>query len=314
MSTSTRNITRLADYTPPPFLIDEVALRFELGIASFQASSIGLGHLLYRLVGALHALRRGPASAPPPAPAAPNRLPEADARAEELLRVTRESQARADRTLELLETERMRIARELHDETGQLVQGMRLELDLMQARSEPTGGSPTDLESRARLTALVERLSASVRHVLDGLRPRVLDDLGLAAAIDELAVELRGRGSLRVYREIDESIEAVLPSIGIAIYRVAQEALTNVAKHANASSVWISLQRRDAETLVLEIDDDGQGLMETETAAALRRGHGLPGMRERADGIGARLTLERIPEGRTRLRLIAPLSLRSTRS
>jgi signal transduction histidine kinase len=218
---------------------------------------------------------------------------------------TRDLQRLTDRQTAVLEQERIRVARDLHDETGQLVQGMRFELDLLgmqQASLAPGAGL-------GRLHSLLDRLLDSIRRILRDLRPQLLDDLGLAAALHALLDEFEaGPEGPRVERDIDESVRLVEPAIGMALYRIAQEALTNVGRHARALMVEVRLHWAGAEAIVLEVADDGIGLPED---AHLRGRVGLIGMRERAQVVGGDLRIAaREPQG-TSVRVSTPIVLRS---
>ena len=186
------------------------------------------------------------------------------------------------------EEERGRIARNLHDQLGQRLTELRLSLERVQARI----GSAADADDElSRTLALVQTIDSEVGFLAWELRPAVLDHLGLGVALP------------RYVREWSEhyGIEAKyggdgLPSDGIsreaeiALYRIAQEALTNVAKHAHASRVDVLLESREGY-LVLVVEDDGVGF-DQEHAATRERGIGLLGMRERAGLIGAQFELE----------------------
>lgn len=261
-----------------------------ISLALTAGGSLAVGHLLHLVVGVLFAAKD-------------ELRKETGALTRRSALTTQRVQWRADRQLNRIEEERTRIARELHDDTAQLIHGMRLELHLLQNATEPEPAAV------ARIQELVERLLGSTRRIVNGLRPRVLDDVGLAAAIHTLAEDTIASGALEVTRDIDDSVDHVPPAIGTAIYRIAQEAMTNAARHAEATAVEIRLLRVASGAVELSVVDDGRGMPSTSSTA----GHGLKGMRERADAIGATLTVGTEPGGGVGVHLRAPLTLRSQR-
>jgi two-component system sensor histidine kinase UhpB len=197
-------------------------------------------------------------------------------------RLERERRESARIALAAQEQERLRIARELHDEVGQVLTGVMLELDQPRAREA------------------VRRSLEDVRRIARELRPEALDHLGLQSAMRSLCISTAGQAGLRVVPEID--LEGVEPSeeVELAVYRVAQESLTNVVRHADATQVVVSLRAVDGG-LRLVVRDDGQGL-----APESHDGAGITGMRERAMLVGGRLTVTSIPEQGTEVRFDVP--------
>ncbi len=194
------------------------------------------------------------------------------------------------------EGERQRIARELHDEIGQSLTAVLLGLKRTVDRA------PEAL--RDELKAVQETIRGcldEVRMVARRLRPGVLEDLGLASAVAALANDFARAGRLVV----DVAVDPGLPTLGanaeLVIYRIAQEGLTNVARHADATRVEITLVGRPG-SVELSIVDDGRGI---DRAA---EGAGIRGMRERALLVGATLSLGPVPGGGTRLRLLVPVT------
>ena len=167
------------------------------------------------------------------------------------------------------------------------------------------GVSPELAESKR----LVDDGLQELRHVTQGLRPPALDDLGLGPAIEALAREAGqvGEAGLVVRTEI-----TALPRLGVevehACYRLAQEALTNISRHAQAKNVQLSL-RQEGGTLVLEVEDDGRGF-----SPGSELGLGLVGARERAAAVSGSLTVDSKPGGGTRLRVVLPLMARTISS
>jgi two-component system sensor histidine kinase UhpB len=208
----------------------------------------------------------------------------------------RDSGARA---LAAMEDERLRIARELHDEVGQTITAMVLQLETFARQA------PEPLQSR--LEELRETARGSVEEVRDiahRLRPEALDDFGLRTALATLASTFADRVGLRVRARVTPELPALSREHELAIYRVAQESLTNVARHAGASLVELDLERSNG-ALVLEVRDDGAGL--NGTIQADGAGGGIRGMRERALLVGGRLDLGRGDPRGTVVRLTVPL-------
>jgi two-component system sensor histidine kinase UhpB len=189
------------------------------------------------------------------------------------------------------EEERRRVARDLHDEIGQNLTGLLL---FLRRAAETEGEERQRALAEAQATA---RLMHDELHRLDAmLRPSVLDDLGLAAALTELTQTHRARTAAEVDASIDESVRLDERSELVA-YRIAQEALTNVARHADASRVAVVLRRTGASTVELTVRDDGVGL----NGAAARGG--VRGMRERALAVGGNLDISGAPGQGTTVQL-----------
>jgi two-component system, NarL family, sensor histidine kinase UhpB len=181
------------------------------------------------------------------------------------------------------EEERKRIARELHDEVGQVLTGVMLQLD--------------DPDAREAVRQSLE----DVRRIARELRPETLDDLGLLSALRALSNTAAHNG-LRVERQLDIGDLRLHPEVELAVYRVAQESLTNVMRHAGATEVLVALQQVDG-ALRLIVRDDGRGL----PAGDGQAGAGIAGMSERALHVGGRLTVASSPGGGTEVRLDIPL-------
>lgn len=197
-----------------------------------------------------------------------------------LERLEDERRATSGRVLAAQEGERLRIARELHDEIGQTLIAVALRAEHAAGRAE---AKPEDL---TQLAEIVQNSLQDVRRISRELRPEALDELGLLNALIALCSRVSEQSDLQVNRALDVSLPELGPEVELAIYRIAQEALTNVVRHAGATEVTVSLARTDAD-LVLEISDNGGGLPEPVT-----EGGGLAGMRERALLIGADLRIE----------------------
>jgi signal transduction histidine kinase len=203
------------------------------------------------------------------------------------------------RVVEGQELERRRLARELHDETGQALTSILLGL-----RAVEDAGGPDDVgKALAGLRELVVATLQDVRRLAVQLRPKVLDDFGLVAALERLTQTFSEASGVRVDLEARLGETRLPAEVETTLYRIVQEALTNVVKHAGAASVSILLVRRDAAAMLV-IEDDGQGF----AVADLREdGLGLAGMRERVALHDGRLTIESRPGGGTTLAVEVPL-------
>jgi len=197
------------------------------------------------------------------------------------------------RALRAQEAERRRIARELQDELGQTMTGVLLRID--EAIRAP---EDADLEE-ARED--VRRSLDDVRRIARDLRPDTLEELGLRSALSGLAVRLQRQTGLTVERRLDDDLPPLGEDAEIVVYRVVQEALTNVVRHAGAERVVIALGRDDG-AVTLTVDDDGRGV----PAHVGDEARGITGMRERALLVRARLTVGRSPLGGTRVTLRIP--------
>ena len=205
----------------------------------------------------------------------------------------------SQRLVEVREDERRRIARELHDELGQRLTALKMDLASLApgTRSKKT---------RERIGAMLEMLDdtvASLRRISADLRPLMLDDLGLDAAIEWLARDAARRMGIEVTVNLDETVVAIDERSTIALYRMVQEALTNVARHARASDVHIELKHADGG-LVLTVRDNGVGF--PERATAKDDSFGLLGIGERALALGGRLEVDNPPGGGGRLSVYLP--------
>jgi two-component system, NarL family, sensor histidine kinase UhpB len=199
------------------------------------------------------------------------------------------------RALLAQEAERQRIARELHDEVGQVLTSVVLELEhAAQHSAEP------DAAKLAGAREAVRQSLEEVRRIARELRPEMLDDLGLQSALRALCTAAAAHEELHVERSL-ELAEAVSPEVELVVYRVAQESLTNVMRHAGASEVLVALAHVGGG-LRLVVRDDGRGL-----PTDFNGGTGIAGMQERALHVGGRLTVSRLPAGGTEVRLDIPL-------
>ncbi|MEU6714360.1 histidine kinase [Nonomuraea sp. NPDC046802] len=208
-------------------------------------------------------------------------------------RLEAERSASSAYALAAQEGERQRIARELHDEIGQSLTVVLLGLKRVVDRA------PADLEEE--LHGVQETVRASldeVRQVARRLRPGVLEDLGLHAALSAVCSDFTQMSGIKVTRSVEPDHPALGAEVELVLYRIAQESLTNIARHAHATRAELSLATEDGR-LTLRITDNGRG-------GALQDGAGIRGMRERALLIGARLTVESPKAGGTCVRLVIP--------
>ena len=194
------------------------------------------------------------------------------------------------------EEERRRVARELHDETSQVLTALGMALH---------AAGPTTPERTKELQALVDRMHDGLHRLIVNLRPSMIDDLGLGAAIDALATSQLRRSGLAVRCELGELQDRrVDPAVEIALFRVVQEAILNIVRHSGASTVAIE-GGLIGKRLWIEIEDDGRGFDPSSISPDERtlRGVGVIGMRERVELLGGRLEIESAPGEGTRVRV-----------
>jgi len=214
-----------------------------------------------------------------------------------LSRLESERRDSARRALLAQEAERGRIARDLHDEVGQTLTGVVLQLETLARASPP--------DVREQVVVLQESARAGleeVRGIARGLRPEALDDFGLRSALVTLASGFAESSGISVQRSVDVELPDLARESELVVYRVAQESLTNVMRHAGARHVELVLERRD-DVMVLRVRDDGRGV-DPATADA---GAGVRGMRERAMLVGGRLTIDGVSPHGTEVRLEVPV-------
>ena len=224
------------------------------------------------------------------------RMPDAEATSEagelattfnEMLeRLEAERREATGRVLAGQEAERLRIAQELHDQVGQELTAVLLVLSRLQARvPAPLRSDVTEVQDEVR--ASLEDL----RRIAIELRPEALDDLGLVSALVVLGQRFAERSTLEVEEHIAPDLPQLSPDVELVVYRVAQEALTNVARHSSSDHAELMLDREDSR-LVLTVRDHGQGLPADHVP-----GTGVRGMRERASLIGAKLDVTNSSSG-----------------
>lgn len=202
--------------------------------------------------------------------------------------------------LRAAEDERQRIARELHDDTAQRLAALLVRLQV--AIREPDAARHREMLERIREDVL--ETADAVRRIARGLRPPALDEVGVAAAIRSHVEALRKAYDLEVELVIDGDEPRLGPDAELAVYRIVQEALANVVRHAAASRATVAIGVEDGR-IVATVEDDGRGF-DSGTPGDPPRGLGLIGMRERARNAGGRLTIESEPERGTRVSVEIP--------
>lgn len=199
------------------------------------------------------------------------------------------------------EDERRRVARELHDVTSQALATLAVRLEALAA---VPGSSVKEIERRIEETrALLATTSDEVRRLIYALRPTVLDDLGLPAALRSCAANSLGAAGIEVHVEVVGEEKRLPPQVEIAIFRIAQEAMTNTVRHARADSTYISIEFKE-KSVALQIEDDGIGFdlsQESSSTDVSKRGAGLLGMKERAELLGGTLRIITRPGCGTRV-------------
>lgn len=202
--------------------------------------------------------------------------------------------------LKAQEEERKRISRELHDETGQALMVIRLYLGMLD-------GTVKSDEAKAKigeLLGVVDRTIEGIRRIIGRLSPLVLQELGMISAIRKEAKDLTKTAGVRTHVDIPDNFGRLDPVIETAIYRVVQESLHNVAKHAQAQNVEIHLDRK-GETLKLKIEDDGVGIRAVANPA--RPTFGLAGMQERVSTLGGQMKVSSRPGEGTKITITVPI-------
>jgi signal transduction histidine kinase len=204
------------------------------------------------------------------------------------------------------EEERTRIARELHDELGQKLSGFKMDVSWLSKRfGDPQAlRDPASLLAKTRaMTALIDETIVGLRRLISELRPAVLDHLGLIAALEWQAEELHRRTGITCRFESPLQSVGLCPAGATAMFRIVQEALTNVVRHAHATEVTIRLDEEGRE-LRLTVKDNGKGITESETTKL--SSFGILGLRERVGLLKGRMTLRGCPGQGTTLTAYIP--------
>ena len=206
------------------------------------------------------------------------------------------------------EEERQRISRELHDEAGQALTALKIGLEIIQGEVPPAEDSLR--QNLAEAIALTDTTRDRIRLLARGLRPPALDTMGLDLTLDDFCHTFGNRTQLDIVYE-GTRLPSLADATNICLYRVLQESLTNVAKHAQASQVWVKLWV-DETAVHLSITDNGVGFqVETAVTRPQSTGLGLLGMHERVELLGGHLQLEAMPGQGTRVTAHLPLQDRS---
>ena len=200
------------------------------------------------------------------------------------------------------EEERRRLSRELHDETAQVFSAVKLQLGVLKEKVDEQLRAPLD-----RVLSLVDDGISSIRSVTRDLRPVLLDDLGLVPALRALVTEFEAQTGLATRISVHPGLPRLSDAAELALFRAVQEGLANVARHAGAESVEVSLAT-DADYVNLVVADDGQGILDRNLDRLEQMGHmGLAGMRERIAALGGSISLNGLAEGGLRLCVRLPL-------
>ncbi|MBI4481742.1 MAG: response regulator [Acidobacteria bacterium] len=208
------------------------------------------------------------------------------------------------RVINAQEEERRRISRELHDEAGQALMSLILHLEMFKTEvPESLSGLRQQLEEATHLT---HRAIQDIRRLIADLRPTLLDDLGLVPTLNWYAKNYSKRHQIPVTLDCGEIKDRLPPELEAVLYRIIQESLTNVAKHAKARNVRIRLQRSAGEVRAW-IEDDGMGFDTRRVLQRPRQSFGLMGMRERAELVGGKLHIHSEPNQGTRIEVVLPL-------
>lgn len=213
-------------------------------------------------------------------------------------RLEDERRSSARRALAAQEDERLRIARELHDEIGQSLTAVAMQADRA-AHSAPAG----DQEVLAEIPEAIRRSIGDVRRIARRLRPEALDDLGLINALISLCRRMGQQGAARIETDFPDTLPSTTPENELVIYRIAQESLTNAVRHADASNITLSLGVVN-QHINLRVHDDGRGF----GGPLANDAAGIDGMRERAMLVGAQLTIQSEPDAGTVVELNVPLA------
>jgi len=231
-------------------------------------------------------------------------------REDELAHRQQELRELSARVLEAREEEKTRIARELHDELGQLLTALKMDLASLRESLPAQGAAAGKLDEMGRL---LDQTVTATRRISADLRPLMLDDLGLADAAGWLVDDFSRRSGIRCEIKLqgDGPLTQAPQPVATALYRALQESLTNIARHSGAKNAWIVLAA-ESGGIEIEVEDDGRGISQEDLAKA--RSLGLKGMRERITYLGGSFEVARAPRGGTRLRVRVPLAARGAQA
>jgi signal transduction histidine kinase len=224
--------------------------------------------------------------------------------AEEYLRESEvQLRALAARLISVREEERTRIAREIHDELGQVLTGLKMDVMWLAKRLAGTGKQL--VEKTESMCSLIDSTVHLIRRISTGLRPEILDDMGLVAAIGWQAKEFQKRMGMRCRLRLPEDHALLDKELSTSVFRIFQEILTNIARHAKASSVNVQLSISD-DILKLKVADDGIGISESQIRG--QGSLGLLGMQERAQLFGGEVSIRGTSGRGTTVSVSIPMS------
>jgi len=224
---------------------------------------------------------------------------------EQRLRTSEENlRALAAHLQSVREEERIHIAREIHDELGQALTGLKYDIAAL-VKASATDSHETVATRAQACNQAIDRIINAVRRISSGLRPEVLDEIGLAAAVEWQAREFQRRTGIRATVEVSPGFTDPDKQRSTALFRIFQELLTNVARHANATRVNVTLA--DAESLALKVEDNGRGIQESEFESP--RSLGFLGLRERVIAFGGSIDVKGHEGKGTTVSVTIPLSV-----
>jgi two-component system sensor histidine kinase UhpB len=215
-----------------------------------------------------------------------------------LARLEEERRDSGRRAVAAQEAERRRVASELHDEVGQAMTGVLMLLARLEDAVAPRRRGELEDAQKAVRGSLEE-----VGRIARELRPELLEHVGLVSALTALSRSFSARAGIQVECEFTPALPELSREVELAVYRIVQESLTNVARHAQATRVWLSMETGQGPRAVVRVVDDGRGIR-----GRVREGGGMRGMRERAIGVGAELAITQTPAGGVEVCLKLPSS------
>jgi two-component system, NarL family, sensor histidine kinase UhpB len=197
--------------------------------------------------------------------------------------------------IHLQEEERKKLARDLHDEIGQYLTAVHVDASALVAAKKLSSAR----ESAQAIAQITRQMMVTIQDILSRLRPRVLDELGLSLALAELIHHWRDRNrGIMVVNQISNHLSQPDEALSVTVYRILQECLTNISKHAAATRVTIEVKETD-NGLYLMVEDDGRGF----DPQLQTRGYGLAGMQERVEGLMGRMHIHTAPGQGTRIEI-----------
>lgn len=204
-----------------------------------------------------------------------------------------------------IEEERMNIARDLHDELGQVLTALKIDVAMVK-RTVLSGKPLNGIEAEFKaITDLIDRITSSVKRISKGLRPEALEDLGIVEAIRYQVLEFGKRNNIECQLELPSSAPYLDSTISITLFRIVQEALTNIMRHAQAKSVKVKLDLHD-DALLLQVCDDGVGISNNTIESS--KSLGLIGLRERVRALKGRFSISGSPGGGTAITVMLPVN------